>query len=233
VIIDINELTKTYSQGTIKVEALRGINLQVEENDYIAIMGPSGSGKSTFMHILGCLDRPTSGSYVLNNQKVEKLDDKQLSQTRNREIGFVFQSFNLLPHMTVQQNVELPMMYAGAGKSDRIKKAKHALDRVGLADRTHHLPNELSGGQRQRVAVARSLVNDPSILLADEPTGNLDSKTSAEIMGLFQEVHEQGNTLLLVTHERDIAEHAKKIVTIRDGLIESIEEVENRILVSK
>lgn len=229
-IISIKDLHKIYAQGAIKVHALRGITLDIEENDYIAIMGPSGSGKSTFMHILGCLDRPTSGSYVLNNRHVEELEDDELSKTRNKEIGFVFQSFNLLPHMTVLQNVELPMMYAGESRRDRSDRAREALDRVGLSDRLAHHPNELSGGQRQRVAVARSLVNKPSILLADEPTGNLDSKTSTEIMALFQEVHEAGNTLILVTHERDIAEHAQRIVNIRDGVVANIERVENRVL---
>ncbi|MGF1573383.1 MAG: ABC transporter ATP-binding protein [Sumerlaeia bacterium] len=230
-IISIKDLHKIYAQGAIKVHALQGITLDIETNDYIAIMGPSGSGKSTFMHILGCLDRPTSGSYILNNKHVEQLEDDELSLTRNREIGFVFQSFNLLPHMTVLQNVELPMMYASVSRRERCDRAKEALSRVGLGDRMAHHPNELSGGQRQRVAVARSLVNKPSILLADEPTGNLDSKTSTEIMGLFQEVHEAGNTLILVTHERDIAEHAQRIVNIRDGVVASIEQVENRIMV--
>lgn len=222
-IISIKDLHKIYAQGAIKVHALRGISLDIETNDYIAIMGPSGSGKSTLMHILGCLDRPTSGSYILNGQHVEDLDDDQLSLTRNKEIGFVFQSFNLLPHMTVLQNVELPMMYAGEARRDRTERAREALNRVGLSDRLTHRPNELSGGQRQRVAVARSLVNKPSILLADEPTGNLDSKTSEEIMALFQEVHEAGNTLILVTHERDIAEHAQRIVNVRDGVVAGIE----------
>ncbi|MDX1970930.1 MAG: ABC transporter ATP-binding protein [Candidatus Sumerlaeia bacterium] len=224
-VIRIQELRKTYSQGPIQVQALRGIQLDIGRNDYLAIMGPSGSGKSTLMHILGCLDRPTAGSYILNGQPVENLNDDELSQTRNREIGFVFQSFNLLPHMNILQNVELPMMYSGIPRRERTERAKEALGRVGLANRLHHHPNELSGGQRQRVAVARSLVNRPSILLADEPTGNLDSKTSEEIMGLFGEVHAAGNTLIVVTHERDIAEHARRIVNIRDGVVESIEQL--------
>jgi putative ABC transport system ATP-binding protein len=224
-VIRIQDLKKTYSQGPIQVQALRGIQLDIARNDYLAIMGPSGSGKSTLMHIVGCLDRPTAGSYILNGQPVENLSDDELSQTRNREIGFVFQSFNLLPHMNILQNVELPMMYSGVARRERTERAKDALGRVGLANRLHHHPNELSGGQRQRVAVARSLVNRPSILLADEPTGNLDSKTSEEIMGLFGEVHAAGNTLIVVTHERDIAEHARRIVNIRDGVVESIEQL--------
>ncbi len=224
-IIRLEQVTRTYDLGAIQVPALRGIDLEIPEGDYVAIMGPSGSGKSTLMHILGCLDRPTTGNYWLRTERVDSLDDANLSHTRNREIGFVFQSFNLLPQMTVQQNVELPMVYAGMAGRERMEKAGIAIERVGLSDRVRHLPNELSGGQRQRVAIARALVNDPAILLADEPTGNLDSKTGAEIMRLFAEVHEAGNTLLLVTHERDIAEHANRIVNVRDGVVESIEKV--------
>ncbi|MDK2970252.1 MAG: putative transport system ATP-binding protein [Candidatus Sumerlaeota bacterium] len=224
-IIRIENLFKTYHIGPIEVPALRGLTLSVPAGDYVAIMGPSGSGKSTLMHIIGCLDRPTSGVYQLRNQAVESLDDKELSHTRNREIGFVFQSFNLLPHMTVLHNVELPLLYAGTPGRERRERAHEAIARVGLTERTQHLPNELSGGQRQRVAIARALVNRPAILLADEPTGNLDSRTGDEIMELFAEVHAAGNTLILVTHERDIAEHANRIVNIRDGVVERIDEI--------
>ncbi len=225
-IIRLEQVTRTYDLGAIKVPALRGVDLEIPEGDYVAIMGPSGSGKSTLMHILGCLDRPTTGNYWLRGQRVDSLEDVELSRTRNREIGFIFQSFNLLPQMTVQQNVELPMVYAGMGGRERVERAKTAIERVGLSDRVRHLPNELSGGQRQRVAIARALVNNPAILLADEPTGNLDSKTGEEIMRLFAEVHAAGNTLLLVTHEREIAEHASRIVNVRDGVVENIETVE-------
>lgn len=221
-IIRLSGLEKTYSMGTVQVHALRGVDLEVPEGDYIAIMGPSGSGKSTLMHIIGCLDRPSKGTYELRGRRVDSLDDQQLSHTRNREIGFVFQSFNLLPQMNVQQNVELPMIYAGMSRHERQEKASIAIERVGLQDRAKHLPNELSGGQRQRVAIARALVNDPAILLADEPTGNLDTKTGEEIMRLFDEVHAAGNTLILVTHEPEIGEHAHRIVHIRDGLVNKI-----------
>ncbi|HNM48016.1 MAG TPA: ABC transporter ATP-binding protein, partial [Candidatus Sumerlaeota bacterium] len=200
----------------------------INEGDYVAIMGPSGSGKSTLMHILGCLDRPTQGSYELRGRAIESLNDDELSFTRNKEIGFVFQSFNLLPIMTVQQNVELPMIYAGIGTAERRKRAKNQIEAVGLNERGHHLPNELSGGQRQRVAIARALVNDPAILLADEPTGNLDSKTGEEIMALFQQLSDQGRTIILVTHERDIAEHAHKIVHIKDGVVNNLEIVKKK-----
>ncbi|MCB2155576.1 ABC transporter ATP-binding protein [bacterium] len=220
--IRLSGLEKTYSMGTVQVHALRGVDLEVPEGDYIAIMGPSGSGKSTLMHIIGCLDRPSKGTYELRGRRVDSLDDQQLSHTRNREIGFVFQSFNLLPQMNVQQNVELPMIYAGMSRHERQEKASIAIERVGLQDRAKHLPNELSGGQRQRVAIARALVNDPAILLADEPTGNLDTKTGEEIMRLFDEVHAAGNTLILVTHEPEIGEHAHRIVHIRDGLVNKI-----------
>ncbi|MCC5877779.1 MAG: ABC transporter ATP-binding protein [Candidatus Sumerlaeia bacterium] len=221
--ISIENLHKTYEMGAFQVHALRGVNLEIEKGEYVAIMGPSGSGKSTLMHILGCLDRPTKGSYNLNGSLVETLDDEELSRTRNREIGFVFQSFNLLPAMTVQQNTELPMIYANSKPSERSSRANKVLELVGLSDRVRHLPNELSGGQRQRVAIARALVNDPAILLADEPTGNLDSKTGVEILALFQELNERGRTILLVTHEREVAENANRIIHIKDGVVNEIE----------
>ncbi len=216
-------LTKHYRVGTEVVRALRGVTMSIFQNEYIALMGPSGSGKSTLMNILGCLDTPTSGDYFLNDKDVSKLVDNELAEIRNVEIGFVFQTFNLLPRSTALDNVALPLIYAGVGKEERTKRAMQVLEEVGLTDRSHHKPNELSGGQRQRVAVARALVNHPSIILADEPTGNLDSKTSIEIMGLFQEIHEAGNTIIVVTHEEDIAKHAHRIVRLRDGLIESDE----------
>ncbi len=228
-IIRLKALTKTYESGPVSVKALRGLDLEIEEGAYVAIMGPSGSGKSTLMHILGCLDRPTEGIYELRGRQVQTLGDDELSRTRNREIGFVFQSFNLLPTMNVRQNVELPMIYAGARPSLRASKAIGVIEDVGLSDRARHLPNELSGGQRQRVAIARALINEPAILLADEPTGNLDSRTGEEIMGLFGRLNSQGRTIILVTHERDIAEHAQRIVNIRDGVVEKVEEVANRI----
>jgi len=223
VVIDFEDIHKTYRMGPVEVHALRGAAFSIKEGEFVAIMGPSGSGKSTLMHILGCLDRPTRGVYRLRGQEVQKLTDEALSHTRNREIGFVFQSFNLLANMSIQHNVELPMIYAGASPAERRKKAAELLERVGLGDRTRHLPNELSGGQRQRVAVARSLVNSPAIILADEPTGNLDSKTGEEIMALFDELSAEGKTILLVTHERDVAEHAHKIIHIRDGVVGEIE----------
>jgi len=227
-IIRLQNLTKSYFMGEHEVKALRGLSLEIPEGDYVAIMGPSGSGKSTLMHILGCLDRPSSGVYELRNRQVQSLNDNELSHTRNREIGFVFQSFNLLPIMTVQQNVELPMVYAGLTAKERRERALKYITAVGLEQRTRHLPNELSGGQRQRVAIARALVNAPAILLADEPTGNLDSKTGEEIMALFGQLSDEGKTIILVTHERDIAEHAKRIVHIKDGVVHQIEEVKNR-----
>ncbi|MEQ8820155.1 MAG: ABC transporter ATP-binding protein [Sumerlaeia bacterium] len=229
-LIRLENLRKVYRTGSISVEALKGITLDIPVNDYIAIMGPSGSGKSTLMHILGCLDRPTDGIYELRGQRVDRLDDEELSRTRNREIGFVFQSFNLLPHMTVQHNVELPMIYAGVSGRERVDRAKEAIAKVSLEDRAKHRPNELSGGQRQRVAIARALVNDPAIILADEPTGNLDTKTGEEIMMLFQDLSDAGNTIILVTHEPEIAVHAKRIVHVRDGLIEKIEDVADRVI---
>lgn len=219
-IIRVEGLEKIYHVGEQQVRALDGVSLTIDKNEYVAIMGPSGSGKSTMMNILGCLDTPTAGSYILNGRDVSKLDS-QLAQVRNREIGFVFQSFNLLPRYTALQNVELPLMYAGYGREQRRLMAQEALRRVGLDERMHHLPNQLSGGQRQRVALARAMVNTPSIILADEPTGNLDSKTSREVMALFDEVHAAGNTVILVTHEEDIARYAHRIITLRDGKIYS------------
>ena len=205
--------------GSETVRALRGVNLQIRRNEYVAVMGPSGSGKSTLMNLIGCLDTPTGGEYWLNGQRVSDLSDDALARIRNKEIGFVFQTFNLLPRATALHNVELPLIYAGLAARGRRAQAEHALTRVGLADRMHHKPNELSGGQRQRVAIARALVNEPSILLADEPTGNLDSGTSAEIMQVFADLHGQGQTVVMVTHEADIAAHAARVVTLRDGLV--------------
>ncbi|PYO69548.1 MAG: macrolide ABC transporter ATP-binding protein [Gemmatimonadetes bacterium] len=205
--------------GSETVRALRGVNLQIRRNEYVAVMGPSGSGKSTLMNLIGCLDTPTGGEYWLNGQRVSDLSDDALARIRNKEIGFVFRTFNLLPWATALHNVELPLIYAGLAARGRRAQAEHALTRVGLADRMHHKPNELSGGQRQRVAIARALVNEPSILLADEPTGNLDSTTSAEIMQVFADLHDQGQTVVMVTHEADIAAHAARVVTLRDGLV--------------
>lgn len=224
-IIRIQDVYKIYQVGTQEVRALNGVDLGVKKNDYMALMGPSGSGKSTLMNLIGCLDSPTRGSYTLNNQEVSRLSDNDLAEIRNTEIGFVFQTFNLLPRYTAIENVALPLVYAGMSYQDREKRAKEVLTMVGLEDRMSHTPNELSGGQRQRVAVARALVNKPSIILADEPTGNLDSKTSHDIMNLFQEIHDQGNTVILVTHEEDIAAHAHRVVRLRDGKIESDESI--------
>jgi len=223
VVIDIENITKDYVMGEETVRALRGVSLQIHRNEYIAIMGPSGSGKSTLMNMLGCLDTPTSGRYDFNGKNVAEMDDDELASIRNREIGFVFQTFNLLPRSTSLRNVELPLIYAGVDSETRAERATQVLVDVGLGDRIHHKPNELSGGQRQRVAVARALVNNPSIILADEPTGNLDSKTGEEIMALFEDLYQRGNTIILVTHERDIATHARRAVHLRDGVIESDE----------
>ena len=223
IVIDIENITKNYVMGEETVHALRGVSLQIRRNEYLAIMGPSGSGKSTLMNLLGCLDTPTSGRYEFNGKNVAEMDDDELAAIRNREIGFVFQTFNLLPRSNSLRNVELPLIYAGMDPETRAERAEQALIDVGLGDRIHHKPNELSGGQRQRVAIARALVNSPSIILADEPTGNLDSKTGEEIMALFEHLYDSGHTIILVTHERDIAEHARRSVHLRDGLIESDE----------
>ena len=223
IVIDIENITKDYVMGEEIVRALRGVSLQIRRNEYIAIMGPSGSGKSTLMNMLGCLDTPSSGRYEFNGRNVAEMDDDELAAIRNREIGFVFQTFNLLPRSTSLRNVELPLIYAGIDPETREEQAAQVLIDVGLGDRLNHKPNELSGGQRQRVAIARALVNKPSIILADEPTGNLDSKTGEEIMSLLEQLYHRGNTIILVTHERDIAAHARRTVHLRDGLIESDE----------
>lgn len=223
-LISIQHLNKTYIMGTEKVEALKDVSIDIAQNEYVALMGPSGSGKSTLMNLLGCLDSPTSGKYWLNGIEVSTMDDGDLADVRNKQIGFVFQTFNLLPRLSALENVALPLVYAGYSKADRLEKARKTLESVGLGDRVMHKPNELSGGQRQRVAVARALVNDPAIILADEPTGNLDTKTSYEIMALFEQIHRAGNTVILVTHEADIAQHAHRIVRLRDGLVETDEQ---------
>ena len=219
-LIETRDLWKTYVMGEEEIHALRGVSIQIERGEYVAIMGPSGSGKSTLMNLIGCLDTPTKGSYLLNNKEVAAMDDDALAQIRNEEIGFVFQTFNLLPRATALHNVELPLIYAGVSGTARKERAKLALEKVDLMSRASHRPNELSGGQRQRVAIARALVNDPSILLADEPTGNLDSKTGNEIMGVFDRLHGAGNTIVLVTHEADIAAYAHRVIHIRDGQVE-------------
>jgi len=220
-VIDIEGVTKLYRMGTEVVHALRGVKMQIKRGEYLAVMGPSGSGKSTLMNMLGCLDTPTAGRYEFAGEDVAEMTDDELADIRNREIGFVFQSFNLLPRSDALHNVELPLIYAGLSKSARIERAREALENVGLGDRMHHQPNELSGGQRQRVAIARALVNRPSIILADEPTGALDTKTGIEIMQLFEDLYDKGNTIIMVTHEEDVAQHARRIVRLRDGLIES------------
>jgi putative ABC transport system ATP-binding protein len=220
-VIRIRDLTRDYVMGSETVRALRGVSLEIRRNEYVAIMGPSGSGKSTMMNVLGCLDTPTSGEYWLSGQEVSRLSDDALARVRNKEIGFVFQTFNLLPRASALHNVELPLVYAGVPAKERRQRAAEALERVGLGQRLHHRPNELSGGQRQRVAIARALVNEPAILLADEPTGNLDSATSEEIMRVFGELHAQGQTVIMVTHEPDIATHAERVVVLRDGRVET------------
>ena len=223
-LIQLKNITKIYKiGGTIEVPALNSVSVDIEKNEYVAIMGPSGSGKSTLMNIIGCLDTPTSGTYILNDQDVSTMADDQLAEVRNKEIGFVFQTFNLLPRYNALDNVQLPLIYAGSSKTERLERAQEVIEQVGLTDRMHHKPNELSGGQRQRVAVARALVGQPSIILADEPTGNLDSKTSIDIMRLFSIIHRNGNTIVLVTHEEDIARYAHRIIRLRDGFVESDE----------
>lgn len=226
-VIKLEEITRFFSIGSETIKALQGVNLEIFKNEYVALMGPSGSGKSTLMNLLGCLDTPTSGRYLLNNKDVSKMEDDELAEIRNKEIGFVFQTFNLLPRLNALENVALPLIYAGYTKQQREERAKEVLEQVGLKDRMTHKPNELSGGQRQRVAVARALVNKPSIILADEPTGNLDSKTSYEIMALFEEIHKNGNTIIIVTHEEDIALHTNRIVRMRDGKVERDEKNQN------
>jgi putative ABC transport system ATP-binding protein len=220
-IIHLEQIRKSYIMGKQQLQVLKGISLDINKNEYVALMGPSGSGKSTLMNIIGCLDTATAGQYVLNGQDVSKMEDNALAEVRNKEIGFVFQQFNLLPRLTALENVALPLIYAGMSRKARNDKAMRMLELVSLTDRSHHKPNELSGGQSQRVAIARALVNDPSIILADEPTGNLDTKTSYEIMDIFEKIHSEGNTVVLVTHEEDIANHALRIVRLRDGIVES------------
>jgi putative ABC transport system ATP-binding protein len=220
-VILLEEIRKNYIMGRQELQVLKGISLSIQRNDYVALMGPSGSGKSTLMNILGCLDSPTSGSYVLNGNDVSKMEDAELAEIRNKEIGFVFQQFNLLPRLTALENVALPLVYAGISKKMRTEMAMEVIRKVDLQDRSHHRPNELSGGQCQRVAIARALVNNPSIILADEPTGNLDTKTSYEIMNIFSKIHNEGNTVVLVTHEEDISNYARRVIRLRDGIIET------------
>jgi putative ABC transport system ATP-binding protein len=220
-IIHLEDIRKSYIMGKNELEVLKGISLDIHKNEYVALMGPSGSGKSTLMNIIGCLDTPSAGKYILNEHDVSQMEDNELAEVRNRQIGFVFQQFNLLPRLTALENVALPLVYAGVSRKLRNEKALHVLDMVNLSDRSHHRPNELSGGQSQRVAIARALVNDPAIILADEPTGNLDTKTSYEIMTIFGDIHGRGNTVVLVTHEEDIANHALRVVRLRDGVVET------------
>jgi len=229
-IIHLEQIRKSYFMGRNELEVLKGISLDIFKSEYVALMGPSGSGKSTLMNIIGCLDSPSGGNYILNGHDVSKMQDNELAEVRNKEIGFVFQQFNLLPRLTAAENVALPLVYAGMGRKQRIEKAMHVLDMVNLTDRSHHKPNELSGGQSQRVAIARALVNDPAIILADEPTGNLDTKTSYEIMEIFGNIHGRNNTVILVTHEEDIANHAKRVIRLRDGVIESDKQNEIKIV---
>lgn len=229
-VIDVKDIRKNFYLGSQKLEVLKGLDLIVEKGEFVAFMGPSGSGKSTLMNVLGFLDTPTSGTYIFNGKNVSQLQDKDLAAIRNKEIGFVFQTFNLLPRLSTLENVALPLVYSAISKKEREHRAKEVLEKVGLGDRTDHLPNQLSGGQRQRVAVARALINNPSVILADEPTGNLDSKTSGEIMKLFQDINDGGNTLVVVTHEDDIAAHTRRVIRLRDGVLERDELNENRIL---
>lgn len=231
-IISLRDIGRSYKVGTEIIRALRSVTLDIYKNEYVALMGPSGSGKSTLMNIIGCLDTPSDGEYILNGISVARMSDNQLAEVRNKEIGFVFQTFNLMPRLSALENVVVPLIYSGINKKERIQLAMEALEQVRLGDRMKHKPNELSGGQKQRVAIARALVNKPSIILADEPTGNLDSKTSEEIMGLFEEIHRKGNTIILVTHEEDIAQHAHRIVRLKDGMIESDNKNDNIITVS-
>jgi putative ABC transport system ATP-binding protein len=229
-IIHLENICKSYFLGKNELQVLMSISLDIEKNEYVALMGPSGSGKSTLMNILGCLDTPSSGTYILNGQDVSKMKDNDLATIRNKEIGFVFQQFNLLPRLTALENVALPLVYAGTSRKQRMNKSMEVLDMVNLTDRSHHKPNELSGGQCQRVAIARALVNEPSLILADEPTGNLDTKTSYEIMSIFERIHEHGNTIVVVTHEEDIAKHAKRVVRLRDGVVETDKKNEQQVV---